>query len=165
MPGGTIARMRAKINEQRKRPERSRLPRNAAKWLSPEFIPEVVQQEANMHSNANPATPDEKQRFEQIQQIGCLACLKHKNWRRACEIHHLTDYGRRRGHSFTIGLCPWHHRAVTDGAAFNAKAMEKIYGPSLVQGSKGFKATYGTDDDLLTWQNELIEDLKKQSQI
>lgn len=118
-----------------------------------------------MHSSAKPATVDEKQRFEQIQQIGCLACLKHRGQRKECEIHHLTDCGIRRGHSFTVGLCPWHHRGIVDGIAFGANFMTKWYGPSLVQGSKGFKAAYGADDELLAWQNELIEELKKQSQI
>lgn len=154
-----------RLTSSGRRPERIRSSRSAAKWRSQEFIRATARQGEKMHSSAKPATVDEKQRFEQIQQIGCLACLKHKNWRRVCEIHHLTDCGIRRGHSFTIGLCPLHHRGVSDGVAFSTKTMEKTYGPSLTQGSNGFKATYGTDDDLLTWQYELIEELKKQSQI
>jgi len=85
------------------------------------------------------------ERFLAIQDIGCLACLRHGRRGVPCDIHHLLRGGRRRGHQATIGLCPWHHRGV--GPAL---------GLSLAHGSKSFHAMYGSDEDLLEMQNDLV---------
>ena len=108
-------------------------------------------------------------RFMAIQEKGCLACRRHLKAR--CkdgahapggyvEIHHLLTTGRhgtgkRRGDEATIGLCSWHHRGVI-GEGYTRKEMADCYGPSYALQAREFRAEYGTDDELLSEQNELI---------
>ena len=76
--------------------------------------------------------------------------------RHGCDAHHLLSGGIRRGHEYTIGLCPWHHRGVPPND-MSIKMARGIYGPSLMDGSKVFRAVYGTDDQLLERQNKYLE--------
>lgn len=86
----------------------------------------------------------------------CLACLLQGYRREGCDAHHLLSGGRRRGHLFTIGLCEWHHRGVTQG--LNGPMIWRMqYGPSLMDGSKLFRDAYGTDDELLEAQRRLLK--------
>jgi len=92
-------------------------------------------------------------RFEAIKEGGCIACRLYGFGFVACEIHHLTVGGRhgqrRRGHDYTIGLCTYHHRGQPDGYGHKR-------GPSYALAPKAFRATFGDDDFLLQYQNELI---------
>jgi hypothetical protein len=97
-----------------------------------------------------------------------VACRKEKSDFITCvEVHHLLDGGVRRGHAFTVGLCPWHHRGVIH--IFNPPdvyernpdenriaKMNIKYGPSLYHDAHSFHALYGSDDELLAFQNELL---------
>ena len=87
-------------------------------------------------------TKDEARRMEIIaSQVGCIACwIDHKVYT-PCQIHHLLDTGRRRGHQYSIGLCYNHHQG--NGGIHRAK--------------RAFRNQYGTDDDLLDLTNERIE--------
>lgn len=76
-------------------------------------------------------------------------CMQGQN-----DYHHLKSGNIRRGHRFGIGLCGWHHRGLTFGQA--SLAMRRIFGPSLMDGSRLFHETYGSDDELLAMQDELI---------
>lgn len=104
-------------------------------------------------------TKAQEARFLAIQMLGCIVCRKHKRIFRAAEIHHLTVGGRhgqkRRGHDYTIGLCGWHHRGAN--AFGNPDLGLKTYGPSYALHARQFRETYGSDDQLLAYQNELIE--------
>lgn len=71
------------------------------------------------------------------------------------DYHHLLSGGIRRGHMFGVCLCPWHHRGLTDWGVPH-QDMRDYYGPSLAEGSKPFHAAFGSDDDLLTKQAELL---------
>jgi hypothetical protein len=62
------------------------------------------------------------------------------------EIHHLLLGSVRAGHLYTICLCYHHHR----------KNHQPTLGPSLSGGSKEFHARYGSDQELLDYQNDLI---------
>ena len=83
-------------------------------------------------------------RFQRFQDIGCIACRQHGEYRQA-DVHHLLSGGRRRGHEFTIPLCPYHHRNVGVGI-----------GPSLACGSKPFHEAFGSDEELLARTNRLL---------
>lgn len=103
------------------------------------------------------------ERIVTIKQLGCVCCmLNMKLWmlvpsRGACEAHHLLSGGRRRGHAFTIGLCAWHHRAVPVMTPPVGVTMGiRMYGPTVATGSKPFHETYGSDDELLEFQNTLL---------
>jgi len=91
----------------------------------------------------------------ELKQMFCIACAAGK--RVTCaqvEVHHLLSGNRRRGHLFTIPLCPWHHRA--DHGGWGIKFMEQAVGPSLARTSKKFRAEYGSDDELLGATNLML---------
>ncbi len=105
-------------------------------------------------SKSLPAPNDaQKRRFEAIKRIGCICCLIRSNASVACEIHHLVSGNKRRGHEFSIGCCEWHHRGVCYGGS---KRATELLGPSLANGSKPFHAAFGSDDELLDYQNNLL---------
>ena len=81
--------------------------------------------------------------------------------REPADVHHLLSGGRRRGHSYTIPLCPWHHRgtfATTD--EFTAREIEEMYGPSLARSPRKFREVFGTDEELLAQTDLLVGMLK-----
>lgn len=96
-----------------------------------------------------------------VKRLGCLCCRRNAAMGMAlpysgpCEAHHLLSGGRRIGHDHTIGLCPWHHRAVPPTPMLERHAIAR-YGPSVATGSKPFHAMYGSDADLLATQNALL---------
>lgn len=107
-------------------------------------------------------------RLVTIKKLGCICCmLNAARWmpvpsRGVCEAHHLLSGGRRRGHDFTIGLCAWHHRAVPIMSPPMGVTMgTHIYGPTVAMGSKPFHAFYGTDDELLAFQNALLDEVRR----
>jgi hypothetical protein len=61
----------------------------------------------------------------------------------------------RRGHSKGFANCDWHHQEIVPDGWTHAR-MRKHYGPSLMDGSKLFARTYGTDDELIALQRELL---------
>jgi hypothetical protein len=100
-------------------------------------------------------------RFEAIKRGGCMACrindarLQPRCDGEGSDAHHLLSGGRRRGHDFTIALCPWHHRSIRpDDCPNDTHAFHK-YGPT-VRESRDFRETYGSDDELLAVQNALL---------
>lgn len=106
-------------------------------------------------------TAAQVQRFEAIKDIGCLACYKlGLGWFNP-EIHHLTIGGKhgqkRRGHDFTIGLCGWHHRGCTLVRACLLDRTEDV-GPSYALEPRRFRQEIGYDAELLSLQNQLIEE-------
>lgn len=109
-----------------------------------------------MQSRAKGPTKAEKKRMEKIVEIGCVCCrMEDLCVVPTAEIHHLIDGGVRRGHRFTVGLCDWHHRGVNKGD-FTLGARRRVSGPSLAEGSRPFHERYGSDDDLLAYQNTLL---------
>ena len=102
-------------------------------------------------------------RCQRIYQIGCLACRK-RGWFNPCQAHHLNEDGKagqkRRGDAETVGLCPWHHVGEPIG---NMTAMDcrARLGPSLKLESKAFREKFGSDNELLEWQNQLIEEAER----
>lgn len=105
-------------------------------------------------------TKDQEARFQAIKEMGCIACRLNGAGQIGAfpEIHHLTIGGKhgqkRRGHDFTIGLCGWHHRGC--GNFLYPSVMKATYGPSYALSPRGFRETFGNDDFLLGYQNELL---------
>lgn len=108
------------------------------------------------------ATVAESARIAMVKKLGCICCMLNMQfwmpvpYRGVCEAHHLLSGGRRRGHLFTIGLCRWHHQAVPPQEGMGKEASQLVYGPSVATGSKPFHQMYGTDDELLEFQNALL---------
>lgn len=115
--------------------------------------------------STKPPTNLELVRFDCIRRIGCIACLKNQEVGRASatlvlrrlEIHHLLSGGRRIGHEATICLCHYHHQAkFLPYVDYGYKAQADAFGPSLEREPRRFHEMYGTDEELLALQNELL---------
>lgn len=110
------------------------------------------------HSTGKP-TKREAEYITRCKEGPCVACYKesrldelHIDW---CDFHHMKSGNRRRGHMYGVGLCLWHHRGhPRDG--WTSGMMREYFGPSLMDGSRLFHLTYGSDDDLIALQRELI---------
>ena len=107
-------------------------------------------------------TPIER-RFGRIYEIGCIACYK-RGWFNECQVHHLNlgeHAGQKRlGDEFTIGLCPWHHVGEPIGI-LSAQECWRRFGPSMKLQPLKFREVFGSDQDLLRFQNERIEEAEK----
>lgn len=72
-----------------------------------------------------------------------------------CDYNHAKSGNKRRGHLFGYALCVWHHRRHPQEGKTLAQTRE-VYGPSLMDGSRVFHETYGSDDDLIEQQTHVI---------
>lgn len=118
-----------------------------------------------MWSKAPPPTREEAARIELAKTGPCMACLALQMQELldpelvvyGCDYNHAKSGNLRRGHMFGFALCKWHHmRYPMEGNTF--ATMRQIYGPSLMDGSRIFHETYGSDDELIanqTYINEL----------
>ena len=86
-------------------------------------------------------------RINAMQKIGCIACRKLGKFNPA-DVHHLLSGGHRMGDRYTIPLCPAHHRGVGH--------VDELHGPCLAKTPKRFRATFGTDEELLDLTDRLI---------
>jgi len=113
-----------------------------------------------MKQGRSTTTPTAAQahRFALIKEIGCICCWIKGVPRVPAEIHHLTVGGKhgqkRRGHDYTIGLCQWHHRGVKP---YPGCQLSFGLGPSYADEPRRFRADFGSDDELLDFQNQVIE--------
>jgi hypothetical protein len=91
----------------------------------------------------------------------CIPCLV---WARlghmpAQDVAETGDYDHkksgnvRRGHAFGYCACKWHHQRHP-GEGWTHAQMRAHFGPSLLDGSRLFHDTYGSDDDLIALQTE-----------
>lgn len=107
-------------------------------------------------SSLPPPTKAEAMRMDLIVQAGCIACFM-RGYSSPCEVHHLTVGGKhgapRRGHAFTIGLCPWHHRGVSGGSP---RYMAETFGASYARSATAFRLGFGDDPVLLQVQRARI---------
>ena len=95
-----------------------------------------------------PPTKAESEHMDKVARAGCVVCrLQHGAYVDA-QVHHMTSGGRRRGHMFTIPLCPWHHEAVPN-TGLTPQYMKQIYGPSFAESRSEFEAAFGTEEYLL----------------
>lgn len=117
-----------------------------------------------MWSKAPPPTAAEAARIE-VSKVGpCMACLSLVAQELlapplvvyGCDYNHAKSGNLRRGHAFGYALCTWHHRRHPLGGNSFA-TMREIYGPSLMDGSRTFHETYGTDDELIAQQTFVNE--------
>lgn len=114
-----------------------------------------------MQSSLPKPTKDQERRFQDIQSIGCLACLLRTGAvQTPCEIHHHTSRGRRISHDATEGLCPWHHRGIPDDG-FSEIYVRKVKGPSFAKAPAAFRETFGDDETRLHAQNAVLDCYRK----
>ncbi len=117
-----------------------------------------------MWSKAPPPTKAEDARIVAAKEGPCMACLSLVVQQLlepglvvyGCDYNHTKSGNLRRGHAFGFALCKWHHmRHPLEGNTF--ATMREIYGPSLLDGSRVFHETYGSDDDLIAQQTAVID--------
>ena len=106
------------------------------------------------HSTCKP-TKRESEYIERCKTGPCVACHIIGEFTRPCDFHHTKSGNRRRGHMYGVGLCLHHHRGHPHDGWTHAQ-MREYFGPSLMDGSRLFHLTYGSDDDLIALQRELI---------
>ncbi len=117
-----------------------------------------------MWSKAPPPTAAEAARIEACKVGPCMACLSlvaqdllgPRLVVYGCDYNHAKSGNKRRGHAFGYALCVWHHRRHPMPGRTFAETRE-IYGPSLMDGSRTFHETYGTDDELIAQQTFINE--------
>lgn len=108
-------------------------------------------------------TSDESARVDAAKFMVCIPCLVWANNGKmplddvanCCEYNHTKSGNIRRGHDKGYAGCLWHHKGrVEDG--WTHKGMRAHFGPSLMDGSRLFHDTYGSDDELIEIQNFVL---------
>lgn len=106
-----------------------------------------------------PPTKAESERMGRLKRMGCLACRQEGLGQQYADAHHLTEgdtHGApRRGHAYTVALCPWHHRGIPPEGRSEGYARA-AYGPSLARQPVAFRRKYGSGDALLLKQERLL---------
>ena len=72
----------------------------------------------------------DKKRFDQLKQLGCVACARFGKISEPV-IHHIrkhTGLSLRPDHQDTIPLCPEHHNMGNESIHHNKKLFEKKFG-------------------------------------
>jgi hypothetical protein len=118
-----------------------------------------------VNHSTKPPTKAQQERFTRILDFGCVCCyvdgtdvLKaygavQDTPHQPCEIHHMLRGNKRIGHDASIGLCAVHHRGVS---SLSRADRLIIYGPSWHLERRAFRERYGSDQDMIDMQNELI---------
>ena len=113
----------------------------------------------NRRPGNRPMTGEESARVEAAKEGPCMACIV---WAMnggmslidviyGCDYNHAKSGNIRRGHACGYALCAWHHRQQPWGY-FSVSATRAHFGPSLMDGSRLFHDTYGSDDFLIEKQ-------------
>ena len=71
------------------------------------------------------------------------------------EFNHCKSGNIRRGHLFGWAACPYHHRGVPQNNMTLAQCRDR-WGTALTDGSRLFHDTYGSDDELIALQAEVL---------
>lgn len=104
-------------------------------------------------------TRADRERFDKLQEIGCIVSLAYFNRRGVPgDIHHLLTGGRRYPdqHQMTICLEPWYHRGIPPSGFTESQARARL-GPTLCHEKRQFVERFGTELDLLEMTNSCIE--------
>ena len=109
-------------------------------------------------------TKAESARVVEAKTTACIPCFV---WARkgrmpmahvavCCDYDHKKSGNVRRGHRYGYGACAWHHRQLVPDGWTHAR-MRAHFGPSLMDGSRLFHNTYGSDDELIALQDQILE--------
>lgn len=109
-----------------------------------------------------PRTDAQGRRIQAIKQyIGCVLCIMEGAFRGEsrlgewCDYHHCDDESGQ-NHDRGYGNCPWHHTGRPKNWLSQA-AMKEQYGPSLKLHPKEYRERYGTEQEILDYQNKLYK--------
>ena len=93
-----------------------------------------------MRTSTRAPTKRETERISLFRKVGCIACRSTLGlFNDQYDVHHIISGNRRRGHWYTIPLCPQHHRNILgrDGEW-----------TSIAHGSKAFEEVHGSEESL-----------------
>lgn len=97
-----------------------------------------------MHGKAR--TKAQQRRIDILKrEVGCLACLRHGEFREADYHHAMPRNAKVAYHDWGYPLCPWHHRGIGYGLE-----------PTRIQTRK-FRERYGTEEELVAEANERLK--------
>ena len=104
----------------------------------------------------NGITPNKanKRRFEIIREIGCIICKMELGVFSPCTWHHIDGQKNQEKHKLTIGLCEKHH----DADQKYPKSQDYV---SRHPNKRVFERRYGSEQELLEYQNRLIEEYEQ----
>ena len=99
----------------------------------------------------NGITPNKamKKRHDLMREIGCILCLR-EGQRTPPEIHHISGCKTQDDHANTLALCYWHHMA-------DQQNPPEVRYTSRHPNKAAFERRYGTEQELLEYQNRLID--------
>ena len=108
-------------------------------------------------------TKDEAARIVASKQGFCTPCLVWAiagcmPWEHIAiggDYNHAKSGNIRIGHAAGHCSCAWHHRRIP-AEGWSHEAMRTHYGPSLMDGSRTYHATYGSDAFLIDVQTEAL---------
>ena len=104
------------------------------------------------HKNMPRATAFEKLRMDAIRKGGCVLSMYRRERglaapeRGAIEIHHVVRNNKRMGQMYTIPLNTYYNSGVVVLPARRKSEAVEIYGASLKDGMRVFRASHGVDD-------------------
>ncbi len=107
------------------------------------------------HSTGAPTKAQQK-RFEIIFELGCVACILRGIHKNPPQIHHIVEGKKRLGHDYTLALCPFHHEGQVP-TGFTYEQVKARIGPSYAKEPRLFKEEFGTQRELLEFQNTLLD--------
>ena len=112
-----------------------------------------------------PMTADELSRIHAAKEMCCIPCyvwarmgrMPMEHVARVSQYDHSKSGNIRRGHGKGFASCLWHHqRRLEQPGTWTHARMRAHFGPSLLDGSRLFHDTYGSDDELIALQDALL---------
>jgi len=107
------------------------------------------------HSTGNPTKAQQK-RFERMSDIGCVPCIIKGIYQNPPQIHHIVKGKKRLGHDYTIAKCPYHHQGHLP-LGYKFDQVRERMGPSYALEPEAFEHEFGTQEELLEFQNALLD--------
>lgn len=112
-------------------------------------------------SRRKPATPEEMEHMRRCRAGPCILCIVRLRQGHLQEdqvfvgvsYDHKKSGNIRRGHMYGFASCAWHHF----GHPIPDHLPAEAYGPSLMDGSRLFRETYGSDDELIDLQRRILD--------
>lgn len=110
-----------------------------------------------MQHSTNPPTKAQQKRFERMSQIGCIVSILRDGRHNVLgHVHHILSGGKRIGHDATLYLSVWHHVGQPPNGWTIQQATEEL-GPSLAHNPRAFREEFGSEAELLEFQNALLD--------
>lgn len=102
-------------------------------------------------------TAKQDRRLYFIKEIGCVACLmKFGSAEPGGDGHHCFIDNKPRSHDDMVCLCKWHHLKRPPNGYTERRALQ-VYGPSRHGHAVLFEQEFGTDAQLLEFQNARLK--------